>query len=319
MNESSLIARYLAPLSQNASGSFALTNDGAVVDGKWVITKDAMVAGVHFMVDTPPAQIAQKLLRINLSDIAAMGAVPRFYLMAGMLPSGTDEAWWQSFCAGLHADQQQFDVTLIGGDTTTHTGELALSLTMLGELAPDQHAFCLSSAKPGDNIYVSGTIGDGYLGLHVAQQQCEDTYPILAERYHLPQPRIALSLALAAQASVRCVTDISDGLLHELSQICRFSDVGAVINEAAVPLSLDAQKYMAQYSQHQKTALLTGGDDYELLFAASPAHHDAIMQSATASNTVVTYIGQITDGKTVQLQDANGNDVTPDSLGYSHF
>ena len=188
------IARYFKPLA--GPGALELGDDAAVfappVGRELVVAADAMVAGVHFLADDPPDLVARKLLRTNLSDLAAMGAVPFGYLLTVSVPRGTPDAWFAAFSAGLAQDQAEFGVALLGGDTTSTAGPVSLSLTIMGSVASGQ-ALRRNGARAGDGIWVSGTIGDGALGLLAAQGAIVDGY--LADRYRVPQPRLALGAA----------------------------------------------------------------------------------------------------------------------------
>ena len=230
--EFSLIARHFRPLA--GPGAMDLTDDAAVLTPppgrQLVLTADAMVAGVHFLPDDPPDLVGRKLLRVNLSDLAAKGAVPLGYLMTVSTPRDTPEAWFAGFAAGLAQDQATYRVTLLGGDTTSTPGPISLSLTILGHVAPDTavHRF---GAQDGDEIWVTGTIGDGALGLAVARGRLIDPTGFLLSRYRLPQPRVGIALAGIASAGM----DVSDGLVQDLGHICRASSAvgGAVRREGA--------------------------------------------------------------------------------------
>jgi thiamine-monophosphate kinase len=310
MHEFDFIARLLAPLS--GKGALTLKDDAAVLNvpqgRELVITKDAITAGVHFTGDEAPGRIAQKLLRVNLSDLAAMGAKPYGYFLALMLPESADDAWLSSFAAGLKADQKRYGLTLLGGDTTRAKGPLALSLTALG-LVPQGKALLRSGAKPGDAIYVSGTVGDGALGL-----KAKGGY--LRARYELPEPRVKLGETLRGIASA-CI-DISDGLVQDLGHICKASGVGAEIHFEQVPLSTPARKLLAKIQQRYET-VLAGGDDYELLFTVPSKRERALLKAARAAGTPVTRIGRITKGNQVYVIDEQGKIITLSRLGYTHF
>ena len=189
-----------------------------------VLTVDAMVAGVHFLPDDPPDLVARKLLRVNLSDLAAKGAVPLGYLMTVSTPRSTPDDWFAGFAAGLAADQAAFGITLLGGDTTSTPGPVSLSLTAIGHVAPGAMVR-RTGAAPGDGVWVTGTIGDGALGLAVAQGRLADPSGELLGRYLLPQPRLGLATAGVASAGM----DVSDGLVQDLGHLCRAGRVGAGI------------------------------------------------------------------------------------------
>src|SRR6202035_2343884 len=191
--EFSLIGRHFRPLA--GPGALDLRDDAALLipppGRELVLTVDAMVAGVHFLPDDPPDLVGRKLLRVNLSDLAAKGAVPLGYLMTVSAPKNTPEAWFAGFAAGLALDQATFGVTLLGGDTTSTPGPISLSLTIIGHVAPGC-AVKRAGARPGDGIWVTGTIGDGALGLATARGHLTDPTGHLLSRYRLPQPRVGL-------------------------------------------------------------------------------------------------------------------------------
>jgi thiamine-monophosphate kinase len=274
-----------------------------------VVAADAMVAGVHFLADDPPDLVARKLLRTNLSDLAAMGAVPLGYLLTVSVPRATPDAWFAAFAAGLARDQAEFGIALLGGDTTSTPGPVSLSLTILGTVAPGT-ALRRSGARAGDGVWVTGTIGDGALGLLAARGEIDDAY--LADRYRLPRPRMALGVALHGIA--HAAMDVSDGLVQDLSHICRASGVAAEIEADLVPLSAAARQ------AGQLSLCLTGGDDYELLLAVPPALDARLMQVARAAGIPVTRIGVFQAGEPrVTVLGQNGAVLPIDRGGWSHF
>jgi len=321
MREFDLIARYFAPLAAGYDGAFGLMDDAALFnvggDDALVVTKDAISQGVHFMGHEDAGLIAKKLLRVNLSDLAAMGARPAFYLLAILLPEGMQDAWVAAFAKGLHEDQLLFDITLAGGDTIATKGPFSASLTAMGTV-PMGEALLRRDAQAGDRIYVSGTLGDSALGLALLQERLGGVVSIadslwLKERYFLPQPRVVLGQKLVGLA--RGCMDISDGLVQDMGKICAASEVGAVIKREFLPLSQAGRKVIAADASWWK-APLAGGDDYELLFTAPQAAHEAIM--ALAGGVAVTVIGEIVAGSGVRVLDEGGVDVTPAQGGYSH-
>jgi thiamine-monophosphate kinase len=322
-SEFELIARYFAPLAARAPGSLGLTDDAALVKPPpghhHVIAVDTLVQGVHFLADDPPDLIARKLLRVNLSDIASMGAVPKYYLLAISLCPGIGENWLEEFAAGLVADQEEFHVALLGGDTTSTPGPMTLTLTAMGEV-PDGGELRRSTARPGDLIYVSGTIGDAALGICVLTGKLsglsDDMASALADRYRLPRPRVALGPALRGSATA--MTDISDGLIADLGHICETSGVGARIGAASVPLSPAAAAAVAHDANALQIAL-TGGDDYELAFTANPASKNAVDAAARAAGVPVVAVGRITNGTGVELLDENDEVIDLKTVGYTHF
>ncbi|HLY55407.1 MAG TPA: thiamine-phosphate kinase [Stellaceae bacterium] len=318
LGEFERIARFLAPLTAGAPGALGLTDDAALLGEGRVVTVDAIVEGVHFLPADPPDLVARKLLRVNLSDIAAMGAEPESYLLAMALPSRCGDRWIEGFATGLAADQPLFGVTLIGGDSTATPGPITLSVTMIGRARPPGPVL-RSGATPGDIIYVSGTIGDGALGLLAATGRLPGlataAASFLEDRYRLPQPRTALGPALAGVATA--MIDVSDGLVADLSHICETSGVGGVIRADALPLSDAASEVLAEAPSLIET-VLTGGDDYELLFTAPAAAGDAVARLAAAGRTPVAAIGRIVRGGGVVVVDRDGCPLPLARMGYRH-
>lgn len=308
--EFSLIYRHFRPLA--GPGALDLRDDAAVFmpppGRELVVAADAMVAGVHFLPDDPPETLGRKLLRVNLSDLAAMGATPLGYLMTTAFPKGIDDAWVARFAEGLALDQALFGVGLLGGDTVSTPGPMTLSLTIIGHVAVGK-ALRRSAARPGDGVWVSGTIGDGAFGLRAIRGPVADADGFLAGRYRLPQPRVALGQALVGVA--HAAMDVSDGLMQDFAHICRESGVGGVIEAALVPLAP-----ITRAAAVGENALLPfhGGDDYELLFTAPD---DALV---VALGMPVTRIGRVVDaGEGVTLVDASGAAIDLPAGGWSHF
>jgi thiamine-monophosphate kinase len=335
MDEFNLIARYFAPLAKNFPGARGLKDDAAILavpEGfELVVTKDAISAGIHFIGDEPPALIARKLLRVNLSDLAAMGATPYCYFLALMLPPSLSfprkresishnkmdprvkpeddmGLWLADFAAGLAEDQKTFGIHLAGGDTTATASGLSFSLTALG-LAPKGIALPRGGARPGDDVYVSGTIGDGALGL-LSLQGGITKNEWLEQRYLLPQPRTELGEALRGIAT-SCI-DISDGLLQDMGHICAASNVDATLHRPLLPLSKPAAALVGSDPTLWEN-ILGGGDDYELLFTAPPE------KASRLAALPVTKIGAMALGSGVRILDENGSAITPQKKGFTHF
>ncbi len=323
--EFELIARYFAPLAEGAPGAQGLRNDAAVFDpsreDSLVLTLDTMVEGVHFLPDDPPALIGRKLLRVNLSDLAAMGARPSGYLLATAFPRDVEEAWISAFAAGLAEDQEAFGITLYGGDTVATPGPLTLSLTAFGE-APKGRTLSRATARAGDAVYVSGTIGDGALGLNALRgglsALSEDQRAMLAARYRLPEPRLALGGRLAETGLATAALDVSDGLVADLGHIAAASGLAAEISAAAVPLSAAANAALAS-DPALLPALLTGGDDYELLFTAGPDRAGDLAELAGELDLPLIRIGRMSEGRGVRVLDAAGREISLPDGGWSHF
>jgi thiamine-monophosphate kinase len=321
LGEFERIRRYFAPLA--GPGGLDLLDDAALVDcgagRRFVVTADALVAGVHFLPDDPPDLVARKLLRVNLSDLAAMGARPLYYLLTTALPTALGADWVAGFAKGLAADQRRFGVALLGGDSVATTGPAALSLTAIGEV----EAGCeirRNGARVGDDIWVSGTIGDAFLGLGARrgaypQLAAEDRAALIA-RFQVPEPRVALGPALAGIA--HAMIDVSDGLLADLGHICETSHVAAIVGLDTLPLSPAAQK-LAASEPGLRAQLAAGGDDYELLFAAFRADAERIAALSGKLGLPITKIGRIEAGAGVKLVDAAGREIVVEHTGWRHF
>jgi thiamine-monophosphate kinase len=311
--EFALIARHFRPLAGPAA--LGLEDDAAILmpppGRELVLSADAMVAGVHFLPDDPPDLVARKLLRVNLSDLAAKGATSLGYLLTVSAPRGMPDSWFREFAAGLAQDQAEFGIALLGGDTTSTPGPVSLSLTVLGHVAPGT-AVRRAGARPGHGIWVTGTIGDGALGLAVAQGRVADPSGFLLARYRLPQPRLGFVIGGIASAGL----DISDGLVQDLGHLCRAGSVAAEIEAALVPLSEAAREAGAGCL----ATCLTGGDDYELLLAVPPPCEAALKQNADRAGVTLTRIGDFTPGPPrVSVRAPDGSSMDLDRGGWSHF
>ena len=314
--EFALIARHFRPLA--GAGALDLSDDAALLDPpldrQLVLAADAMVAGVHFLTDDPPDTIGRKLLRVNLSDLAAMGARPLGYLMTCAFPRGTGEEWIAAFARGLAEDQREHRLSVLGGDTVSTTGPATFSLTILGTVAPGA-ALQRRGARPGDEVWVSGTIGDGALGLLTLTGKLPpDDY--LARRYRLPEPRLALGAGLAGVA--RAVMDVSDGLAQDLGHLARAAGCAAVIDADSVPLSAPVRRAL-HGNPALRVGVLTGRDDSELLIAADPADAPRLRAAAEAAGTPVTRIGRFIQGEGVTVLDGSGAVIALPQAGWSHF
>lgn len=316
------IARYFAPLASSFPGAFGLKDDAAVIapapGQEFVVTTDTIVSGVHFVGDEPPGLIAAKLLRVNLSDLAAKGAVPRAYTLNVALPRNVGDSWLGEFSAGLAADQARFGIVLIGGDSVSTSGPAMFSLTAIGEV-PAGSVILRSGARPGDLVFVSGTIGDGALGLFAARGELDGLAEIfgaaLAERYRRPEPRLALGHRLRGVASA--AADVSDGLVADLGHIAETSGTGATIVADAVPLS-DAARAALAAGAADRTTVLTGGDDYELVFCVPRDRVDRLDAIAREAGVPVTEVGEIVEGTGVAVLDRTGAQLPLARTGYAH-
>ncbi len=323
LGEFELIERLLAPLAADAEGARGLRNDAARVDPPpgeaLIVTKDLMVGGVHFSLDEAPGNIAAKLLRVNLSDLAAMGARPLGYLMGLALPGEIDLDWMEQFTAALAADQARFGLSLLGGDTVRTPGPLCLSLTALGS-APAGSELLRDGAEPGDLVVVSGTVGDGALGLALHQGVLGDLDErhgaFLLDRFRRPEPRLGLGLALRGLA--HAAIDVSDGLIADLGHIAETSGVGARIDATEVPLS-DAACAVLADNPARLNDCLSGGDDYELLFTLAPVEQAALDRLAVELGYPLTVIGRVEAEPGVRVIADDGAPLALDRAGYRHF
>lgn len=323
MGEFELINELFAPLATDP-GALGLTDDASVFSlpegTEAVITKDVMVEGVHFLPDADPALVGQKLLRVNLSDLAAMGADPMGYWLGVQLRNEGAHDWLAKFVEGLRADQTTFGLSLMGGDTVSTPGPIALSLTAMGTV-PSGAALRRSGAKVGDKIYVSGTIGDGVLGLRAAKGDLPDLdaadRDYFLSRLECPTPRLALGRALRGFAT--SAIDISDGLAADAGHVAGASSACLMIDAEAVPLSSAARRVLAK-GLTTLEELLSGGDDYELLFTAPPARAREV--TGLAADVPVIAVGEVTAGAGVQVT-RNGAPLSfPKGRaggGFSHF
>jgi thiamine-monophosphate kinase len=318
--EFELIARYFAPLASGEAGAFGLLDDAAVIahgpGREIVVTTDALVGGIHFIGDESARDIARKALRVNLSDLAAMGAVPRAYSLALALPDTVDDDWVADFSAGLGDDQATFGIGLIGGDTVATTGPAVVAITAYGECERGR-AIRRAGARPGDRLYVSGTIGDAAFGLGVLKGALAvDGGEGLAARYRLPEPRTALGPRLVDLANA--MIDVSDGLVADLGHIVAASAVGATVRAGAVPLSPAGQGLVVADPCHLAAAI-TGGDDYELLFAVSAGRDGEVAALAAELGIAITAIGEIEREAGVRVVGDDGRPIIVGDGGYRHF
>lgn len=315
LGEFEQIAQIMAPLAEKAEGAFALQNDGAVFShapgDEFVVTTDTLVAGVHFFADDAPEDIACKLLGVNLSDLAAMGATPAYYTLNASYPGDIEVSWIKSFAKGLHNTQSRYGLHLLGGDTTRTQGPMVLSLSAYGTLQQGK-SLPRRGAQAGHLLCVSGTIGDAALGLRVAQGKLEDPDANLLSRYLRPEPRVELGQHLPSLA-ITCL-DISDGLMCDFEHM----QVGGDIFVDDIPLSPAARHALKQDSA-LLSAILNGGDDYELLFSIDAKDRNALTKLAEKTRTKITVIGRITDKNETRLLRADGTQLTDLQKGYRHF
>lgn len=321
--EFELIERYFRPLAGDP-GALSLTDDAAVYDpprGEEVVLKADLIAEhVHFFSDDPPRSIAQKALRVNLSDLAAKGAAPVGYLLSLALREAWTEDWIAGFASGLAADQERYGVTLFGGDTSRAAGGTVVSVAAFGR-APVGTIVRRAGASPGDAVFVSGTIGDAALGLRIRLGTL-DAMPAgksadhLLDRYLHPQPRVELAPVIRRYATASL--DVSDGLVGDFGHVCKQSGVGGEIDAAAVPLSAGA-KAMVASDPTALTTVLTGGEDFEILATVRASDAEAFAEAAAETGVPVTRIGRVVEGSGPPVVTGPEGPIRLDRFGYTHF
>ncbi len=322
------IARFLRPLAAGCPGALGLTDDAALLEVpagcELVVTTDAMVAGVHFLPDDPPADIAAKLLRVNLSDLAAMAATPLGYSLVLSLPRELDDGWLAAFTSGLEADQRRYGIPLIGGDSVSTRGPITVSVTALG-VVPRGAALTrrVRGALP-QPLFVTGTIGDAALGLKLvlgelsAADLSDADARALVARLRRPEPRLGLGAALRGIATA--AIDISDGLVADLGHIAEVTGCAARIDTGRLPLSDPARALLARHPA-LLASVITGGDDYELAFTAPAEARSALAALAMDTGVAITEIGVLEPGPVgrVVALDPEGRVMTLASPGWNHF
>ena len=327
LGEFDIIARYFAPLATDSS-ALSLRDDAAVLrppEGlEIVLACDTVIEGVHFLSEDPPESVGHKALAVNLSDLAAKGARPYVYLLALSLTSKQVAAdWLEAFAAGLGALQRRSGISLAGGDTTKTPGPLSITISALG-LVPHGHAALRHGAKRGDLLYMTGTIGDAYLGLLLLKQPelagkwrlSEDDVAFLVGRYREPKPRNAIAIPLRNLASA--AIDVSDGLVGDVGKLAAVSHVGAVIEAARVPLSPSARKAIASDPKLLE-ALLTGGDDYEIVASVPEASASSFEAEIRTKDEIVTQIGHIEARDGTRVLGEGGRTIKLSNRGFAHF
>lgn len=321
MDEFDIIARYFAPLATRP-GAFALKDDAAAIPARpgfdLIVTTDQLAEGTDFFGHDPAATIAQKALRVNLSDLAAKGAVPDCYLLAMALPQDMTQTWLAEFATGLGQDQLRYGVSLLGGDTSATDGPLMITITAFG-FVPEDRMLRRSGARIGNAVYVTGAIGDSAGGLAILKREkhrlTEAQRDDLIGRYRIPQPPIVFGAALQdlATASV----DVSDGLIADLGHIAAASRAQIEIDAELIPRS---QALRALWGDEPRAILraATGGDDYQIAFAADPTRDEDIRAAAARADVAVTRIGAVKSGEGVTILH-RGIALAVPKAGYRHF
>lgn len=323
MDEFEFIASYLAPLA--GPEGLGLKDDAALfkpsIGKDLIITKDTMVEGLHFPHSHYGKRTAEKLLRVNLSDLAAKGAKPLGYLLSIVWPHNVDQNVFKDFASGLAVIQKAYGFKLLGGDTTSTRGPMVVTATLIGEV-PEGKMVKRSQAQIGDDIWVSGTIGDAYLGVRQVLGKPIDPKPKSAnvkkfeDAYFRPEPRLSLREILREYAH-SCV-DVSDGLIADAGHISNASQKKLVIDLFNIPLSKATQDWAGQDIERLKT-LVAAGDDYELVFTSSPENAAEILEASDKISVPLTKIGMVSAGKAVDVLDSKGKIIKFDQTGHKHF
>ncbi|MDA8708359.1 thiamine-phosphate kinase [Hellea sp.] len=325
MDEFDFIATYLAPLA--GPGGLGLKDDAAILKpsvGKdLILTKDTMVEGVHFPKGHYGGDTAEKLLRVNLSDLAAKGANPIGYMLSIAWPKSVDDRYFKGFAAGLRDVQDAYDFKLLGGDTTSIEGPMVVTATLIGDV-PEGQMVTRSGAKSGDDVWVTGTIGDAFLGLQTVLGQALEPQPSpeglwhFETAYYRPEPRLLFRKTLRQYASA--CADVSDGLVADTAHVAAASNLRFVLDADKIPLSLHAGAWLSGQSNEEDVfkSLITAGDDYELVFTASPQAASNIRKAAKAIGLRLAKIGTAEkgDGVSVLLNNAEMRFAT---TGHKHF
>ncbi len=317
--EFNLINKYFLSSSNRKDVSLGIGDDCAIVsvpEGKQLaITTDTLIDGVHFPSNTSPEDIACKAIAVNLSDLASMGAEPAWLTLALSLPQ-VDESWIKSFSDSFRQWAEKYNVQLIGGDTTQ--GPLSITVQAMG-LVDAENIMRRDCARPGDAIYVSGTLGDAAAGLKIVQQgQVVDAnHAWLVDRLNRPQPRVELGMKVSAVC--RCAIDISDGLAADLGHILEASKCGATVNIDRLPLSHQLVEYSTNRDEVDWEMVLSGGDDYELCLVVTPENDNKLMKIASELSLPLTRIGVIEEHRSFNIIDETGARYLLDKAGYEHF
>jgi len=324
--EDQLIDRFFRPIAKHP-GALGLVDDAAFLTppagSDLVLTVDAVVVGVHFLADDPADSVAKKALRVNLSDLAAKGAKPLGALLSLSMPENTGDDWLAAFARGLGEDCAAFDCPLLGGDMTGTPGLLTISITAIGAV-PTGRMVRRKGAQPGDVLVITGTIGDAVLGLKLRREPNNPAFArlnrtaraLLADRYLLPQPRVALARSLHEHATA--AVDISDGLAGDVGKLAAASGVAARIEAKRIPFSAPARTALSEEPNLVET-MLGGGDDYEIAATVPENRLKALQAAGTESGIDVTAIGRIEAGEGVTVLGLDGQPLALKQASFSHF
>lgn len=325
-NETELIQTYLAPLAAGCAGAFGLADDAAVLalppHSELVVSTDPIIAGIHFLPTDRADDVAWKALAVNVSDLAAKAATPFAYTMALAFPAAPEKAWMTQFARGLAEAQAAFGCALVGGDTDRTSGPLSISITGLASV-PEGKAVRRMTASIGDAVFVTGTLGDSSIGLALhrdaallADELSRGDRGYLTARYLRPSPRLKLTAVLRDHASA--ALDISDGLAKDLARLVAGPAGGADVDFARLPLSASARN-VVKLDQGWRQSVISGGDDYELLFSVPQAKREEVVAACEGLGVKVTHVGDISPTPGVRIHDGERGLLSTGAGGYDHF
>ena len=304
LSEKDFINKFIKPLGKSNKNSFGFNDDVAVVNN-YAYSTDTIVEGIHFFKNDDPKFIAKKLIRVNVSDLIAKGVKPEFCLLNFSSGKSINNGWIKNFTNSFGEDLEKYNLSLIGGDTVVTRSKTVLSITIFGKINSKKIKL-RSAAKVSDFIYVSGTIGDSSIGLKILNKKLKfnkKSEEILISRFHLPKPQVNLVKLIDKKANAS--TDISDGLISDLNNICEFSKLGAEIEFSLIPKSKEVKKFLKKFKNYEKL-ILNGGDDYQLLFTGP---------DCLDSHRNVTKIGRMTKNKGIKILDKSFKNLLK---GYNH-
>lgn len=321
IGEFGLIGRIASRAVAGPAVRIGIGDDAAATEpspGRWLLTtSDMLVEGVHFdLAYTDPLRLGRKSLAVNLSDIAAMGGEPRDFLLSLAIPPGLAVEFLDLFTEGMLALAAEHGVALVGGDTCRSVAGLVISVTLHGEQRPER-TVRRSGARPGDRIFVTGTLGDSALGLELLRRGEREGWAV--ERHLDPSPRVAVGLALAGSGLATAMIDVSDGLVADLGHILELSGVGARVEANLLPLSPHFRQGACLVSADPLALALSGGEDYELLFTVPAGREGEVASCLTRTGVPATVIGVIAEGSGVTVAGPDGRELHPLREGYNHF
>ena len=326
MDEFQIIKKYFLPLTNKASAAANLEDDVAKISLKkneyLVLSKDLIIEDIHFKKADRAYKIASKLLLTNLSDLAASGAKPLYYMLGFSSGKNPDEKFIADFCSGLKDVSKKYKISLIGGDSISSPDRLFFSITIFGIKNKNDANLKRSSGEKEDLIFVSGTIGDAFLGLQISKNKLPKNNYLLS-RHFFPTAQIKLGNSLAKNKLANAAIDISDGLLADLNHICQTSKLDAIIHQDKIPLSKEARLFLKHNSNFSISDLISGGDDYELIFSVNKKFQKEIETLSKKLRTPLTCIGKLTKPKSKQpkisLLNSLDQPIAISEYGYKHF